>query len=265
MNCKYQKSMDQSQPQLFKLEINDSQTIVNGDLIVISAGRGSKAAAAASKVFGIAQGNITTGVRATQTLTFTGIPVDNQTVTIGSHVYELTVDGTITAGNIPVLLSDVTADIAVVALANAINNNASSDFVAVASTTADTVVITAKNCGTNHNGVATTETCTNAAWGDTTTASGTNTSIDGITQTDNDYLPVLELSDKAIIRMDRVTTSRKFTRLDLFTSAFDIVVSGSTQKVDAGDTTGGFLIPVAYDNTQGHVDVVVKSSALWNA
>lgn len=262
-NCEYKRSMDYSQPQNFPLSIANNQTILAGDLLVISDGKGAKASAPASAIFGIADGPITTGARATQTLTFTGVPVDNQTVTIGDDVYELTVDGTITEGNIKVQISNTTADIAVTALALAINNNPHSKFWAVANTTDDTVVITAKYCGAEYNGVATTETCTNAAWGGTETAGGTDTTVNGIVRKDDDSIPVLALNDKSIIRMG--FSGRLLTDMDLFTTRFDIVVSGSSIKVNTDDTNGGSLIPVAYSNTEGWVDVIVDATALWNA
>jgi len=258
----YLKSLDNSQPMQALLEVNDNQEIVPGDLLYISSGRVSKSDGADTDIIGIAQGYIETGVRATATLTFSSVPVDNQTVTIGSDVYELTVDGTHATGTIPVLLSNTTADVAVVALAKAINNNPRSQFTAVSSTTSDTVVITAKHCGTAYNGIATTETCTNAAWGDTETGSGTGTTVQGIPQLDNDYLTVLLINDKSVLRVNRLSTSRLLLPTDLYTTAFDLT---SAQLLDADDTNDGFLIPVGYDNTTGSVDVVVKASALWNA
>lgn len=263
-NCEYKRSLDYSQPQNVPLQLNASQTILAGDLLAISAGRGSKAAAAATVVFGIADAPMTTGVRATGTLTFSGISVDNQTVTIGSDVYELTVDTNYTAGNIKVYISDTTADVAVVALANAINNNDNSNFWAVADTTGDTVVITAKNCGTKYNDVATTETCTNASWGAAVTASGTDTTVNGVAQTDNDTIPVLSLNSKSVFRM-LYTGTRELVQTDLFTTRFDLVVSGTTMKLNTDDTTGGFLIPVAFNNAAGWVDVVLDMSVMWNA
>lgn len=262
-NCEYKRSMDYSQPQNFPLIIANSQTIRAGDLLVISGGQGAIAAAGATGVFGIADSPITTGVRATQTLTFLDKPIDNQTVTIGTDVYELTTDGTITPGNIKVKISSDTADLAVTALALAINNNPHSQFWAVANTTADTVVITAKYCGAEYNGVATTETCTNASWGGTETASGTDTTVNGIVRKDDDSIPVIALNEKSVIRMG--FSGRLLTDMDLFTTRFDIVVSGSSIKVNTGDTGDGFLIPVAYNNADGWVDVIVDATALWNA
>ena len=57
----YIMSLDGSQPNEVMLKIAASQTIVAGDLLVISSGKGAKAGAAATLVFGIALADITTG------------------------------------------------------------------------------------------------------------------------------------------------------------------------------------------------------------
>lgn len=57
----YIKSLDATQPNEVMLKIAASQTIVAGDLLVISSGKGAKAGAAATAVFGIAEKDITTG------------------------------------------------------------------------------------------------------------------------------------------------------------------------------------------------------------
>jgi hypothetical protein len=106
--------------------------------------------------------------KATATLTFEGIPVVTETVTIGgTEVYEFvaTADN-VQKGNIAVVLGEtLTADKAVTELAKAINAN-SELVTAVASTTDDTVVVEYKTIGTEGNDVAVAETCTSASWGD---------------------------------------------------------------------------------------------------
>jgi hypothetical protein len=62
---KYQKSLDYSQPNEIKVKINASQTIIAGDLIFISSGKGSKATAASTAIIGIALEAITTGAEVT--------------------------------------------------------------------------------------------------------------------------------------------------------------------------------------------------------
>ena len=104
--------------------------------------------------------------KATATLTFEGIPVVTETVTIGTEVYEFVADAeNVQEGNIAVVLGEtLTADKAVTELAKAINAN-SELVTAVASTTDDTVVVEYKTIGTEGNDVAVAETCTNASWG----------------------------------------------------------------------------------------------------
>ena len=115
-------------------------------------------------------------MRATGTLTFTGVSVDTETVTINGRVYEFSTDGTIEAGSdVKVDVSGgVTADLSVVALAAAINADTSSVVTAIASTADDTVVVLSKVPGTVGNAYTTTETCTNASWGGGTLSGGTN-------------------------------------------------------------------------------------------
>lgn len=57
----YIKSLDNTQPMLASIPVAASQTIVAGDLLVMASGKISKAGAAATGVFGVAQGAITTG------------------------------------------------------------------------------------------------------------------------------------------------------------------------------------------------------------
>lgn len=106
--------------------------------------------------------------KATATLTFKGIPVVAETVTIGgTEVYEFvaTADN-VQEGNIAVVLGEtLTADKAVEELAKAINAN-SVLVTAVASKEDDTVVVEYKTIGTDGNDVAVAEDCTSASWGD---------------------------------------------------------------------------------------------------
>ena len=105
--------------------------------------------------------------KSTATLTFEGIPVVTETVTIGgTEIYEfVAAAGNVQEGNIAVVLGEtLTADKAVTELANAINAN-SELVTAVASTTDDTVVVEYKIIGTDGNDVTVAETCTNASWG----------------------------------------------------------------------------------------------------
>jgi hypothetical protein len=76
----YLKSLDNTQANLVSLQINANQTIVDGDLIVISSGKGSKAGAAASAIFGIAKGAITTGGTVTADDAIPVMPINEKSV-----------------------------------------------------------------------------------------------------------------------------------------------------------------------------------------
>lgn len=109
---------------------------------------------------------------ATGTLTFSGIPIAGQTVTIGSDIYEFCVVSA-GVGHIAVVLGAIfTANNAVTVLANEINTH-STIVTAISNTDLDTVVVTAINDGIGANSTVTTETCTNASWGSSTLSGGT--------------------------------------------------------------------------------------------
>lgn len=108
--------------------------------------------------------------KATGTLTFTGVVADGETVTIGSEIYEFKTSGNAGVGKIKVDVSGgVTASDAVTALVAAITAN--SAIVDAVDGAGDTVVVTYKTVGTDGN-VASTETCVNASWGNTTLTGG---------------------------------------------------------------------------------------------
>jgi len=114
------------------------------------------------------------GVHATGTLTFTSDAVDGDTVTIGDDVYEFDTNGVFTPGNIQVDVSaGATASAAVTALVAAITASTTED-VSAADGALDTVVVTSVHSGVAGNAIATTQTCTNATWGATKLASGTD-------------------------------------------------------------------------------------------
>jgi hypothetical protein len=113
-------------------------------------------------------------VKATGTLTLSSTPVADETITIGTEVYEAIANGgsVSDADYIAVeLAATPSADTFVVALANAINTN-SSIVTAVASTPDDTVALTYVSVGTEGNSVGTTETMVNGAFGAATLAGG---------------------------------------------------------------------------------------------
>lgn len=113
-------------------------------------------------------------VQATGTLTCSDAVSDGETVTIGDDVYEFDTDSSVTAGNIAVDVSGgATASDAVTALVAAITASGDGTYSA-ADGAGDTVVITYGTYGTVGNAVATTETCTNGAWGAATLENGVN-------------------------------------------------------------------------------------------
>ena len=121
--------------------------------------------------------------KAKATLTYSGIPVVAETVTLGAaatiEVYEFVADAEDIAdpANIPVVLgTTLTADNAVTLLAEAINAN-SALVTAVASVMADTVILTAKTGGTGANALPIATTATKASFGAgvTTLSGGLNT------------------------------------------------------------------------------------------
>lgn len=117
------------------------------------------------------------GEAASGTLTFTGATSDEETVTIGTRVYEFDTDSSITAGRVAVDISGgATAPASVTALVAAINAD-SSAVVYAFDGTGDTVVVFAKTPGTAGNSLAKATNAANAAWdaggGGTTLAGGT--------------------------------------------------------------------------------------------
>jgi hypothetical protein len=147
-------------------------------------------------------------VAATGTLTFTDVGIDGETVTIGSHVYEIDTaadPGAITAGRYRVNCSGgASAAQTATALIAAITANTASLFSA-ATGGAGVVTITAKTKGTAYNGVATTETCTNASWGAVSTASGVNgtPAYSGELGYDDSYLYVFNGADNLSVSADK--------------------------------------------------------------
>ena len=106
--------------------------------------------------------------KASATLTFDGVVVAAETVTIGGKVFEFVADANDVAEGTDyavVVGATLTADNAVTKLANAINANLT-DVVAVEDTTKDTCTITYKAVGTEGNAVTVATTCTNASFGE---------------------------------------------------------------------------------------------------
>lgn len=118
-------------------------------------------------------------VAATQTLTFSGVATNAQTVTIGGQVYTTQTALTNTANNVLIGANQAATCVNLAAAINAGTGagtlygtgtvaNASVSAVAVG----NTVVLTALTAGTAGNAIATTETQTNASFGAATLAGG---------------------------------------------------------------------------------------------
>ena len=104
-------------------------------------------------------------------LTFDGVVVAAETVTIGEKVFEFVADADEVAEGTDyavVVGSTLTADNAVTKLADAINANLT-DVVAAKDTTKDTCTITYKTVGTEGNAVTVATTCTKASFGEEVT------------------------------------------------------------------------------------------------
>jgi len=120
------------------------------------------------------------GVQSSGVLTVADNCVDNDTFTIGSTVYEISVDGTITEGNIVAGgVADCHLKAAVgPALVAAINGRTATDGMTAVLTSAFVVTVTATgtDIAATGNAIATTTTADggDATWGATTMASGTN-------------------------------------------------------------------------------------------
>jgi hypothetical protein len=146
------------------------------------------------------------GVRATGTLTTTGVFSNGETVTIGAKVYTFETALTNVDGNV---LIGANATASLFNLASAINLAAGSGTLYAAATTANTDVyatsgastlsLFALNAGTAGNTIATTETATNASFGAATLTGGSDTANFVI-------LPPLALPNNTTAAVGAVTT-----------------------------------------------------------
>lgn len=86
---------------------------------------------------------------------------------------------------------------------------------------------------------------------------------------DDDVIPVLILTQYAVLRATYLPGVSKTSLAagDKFGTMYDIDVNGATgkQTVNLGDTEGGFLKVVGYDNDNKTVDVIVAAGHLWNS
>jgi hypothetical protein len=135
--------------------------------------------------------------RGTQTLTFTGQPLNTETVTIGSKVYTFLTVLTNVDGNVKI---GATAAESIANLQAAINLGAGAGSVYAAAMTlhpsvkataitATTLVVSSKIGGVHANLLATTKTLTNASWGAATLAGGSgDPSADFLTLLSSDQI-----------------------------------------------------------------------------
>ncbi|MCU7521934.1 MAG: hypothetical protein HF312_17095 [Ignavibacteria bacterium] len=82
----YLKSLDATQPNEVRVKIAASQTILAGDLISITSGKGVKAGAAATGILGIATQDITTGTTVTDADAILVIAINERSVVRMSYV-----------------------------------------------------------------------------------------------------------------------------------------------------------------------------------
>jgi len=143
------------------------------------------------------------------TLTFTGVVIDAQTVTIGADVYEFDVSGGVTSPNILVDVSaSQTAQAAVTALVAQINASHTEPVSAAQGLGTSVVVTSTTDDGTGAT-IATTETCTNASWGAVTLVGGY-----GVEATATQRLPMISetLDDVQALNRDVSLQGRGFER-----------------------------------------------------
>lgn len=108
--------------------------------------------------------SIEIAVSAKGTISFSGVVVDGQKVTIGNDIYEFDTNAAVTEGNILVDVSGgVTATLAATALNTAINASAT-EAVSSVKLSATSVTVIADVPGTVAESIALSETCTNGAW-----------------------------------------------------------------------------------------------------
>jgi len=118
------------------------------------------------------EANKTAGVRATGTLTFIGVGVAGQTITVGTRVYTWRVTPTL-VDEVAIGADQAASEANFAAAINSgppISGGPNTEVTAV--DTGSTVVLTAIDYGTAGNDIATTETGTNMSFGAATLASG---------------------------------------------------------------------------------------------
>lgn len=193
---------------------------------------------------------------AAQTLTLTGNAVADETVTIGARVY--TWKAAAVAANQVKVGSDA-AD-SILNLIAAVNAGAGAgtlygtgtlphELGTLAGGAGTTAIFTASNFGTAGNGIATTDTMTNATWGNTTT-------LGGVSYTPANTDPVVNAtSNLGSLRKDGVAIGDRFKKLEL-------AINNNLRGKDAIGEKGNFDVGVGEFSLTGSLSAYFKDNAL---
>lgn len=155
--------------------------------------------------------NNTTLVRATQTLTSTGVFTDTQTVVVGGKTYTFQTTLTDVDGNV-LIGADQTASHQNFYDAINLTGTAGTQYAAsmtkntmvtATAATGTTTVVAAKVPGAIGNPIATTETQTNASWGAATLAGGTGDIGDFI----DDLLSLNQINSEVMYELKKLTVA----------------------------------------------------------
>lgn len=189
------------------------------------------------------------------TLTFSGVSVEDETVTIGTRVYTFK-DSPASANQVK---TGADAAESIANLVAAINGAAGAGTLygtgtvahaqGTAAAVGSTLVFTSTLYGTAGNALATTETMTNASWGAATLAGGTD-----YTAADSD--PVVNAtSNLGSLRKDGISLGERFKKLEL-------AISNNLRGKDAIGEAGNFDIGVGSFEVTGTLSAYFKDNTL---
>jgi len=174
---------------------------------------------------------------ATGILTISGVVTDGETVTIGSRVYEFDTDSSVSGSNVVVDVSaGLTAAIAVVALAQAINGDGSS-VVSAVTDGASLVTVTADTAGNSGNSIAVAETCANATWGSgVTTLSGGSSA--------NSYATLAQFKSWFAGEGPRLSDHLQSLVEATQNERIQELLDEATARIDSAAAIGGYEVPI---------------------